>query len=1064
MYSFNKYLRVILAVILLLLAAGSALSLAAEIPRTITAGKVTGNVGTTVAVPITIDNSTGVGGIAFTIKYDPAIFSFLGLEQVQPGWTINDPDKLSPAGFKVPVASVVNNVAYYNPYRAEAPYDTVQYTKAAPSTLFYQYNDMKDGLGNPVGLVFFAGASAEPLTGTSIFKANFQIKASTSIVNGSFFPVQLLRTIINNPAAGYAGDTFLPILLGTGEKVGGLYTSSIFPPIPALLVGGGITVGGVTVYSLGGKATYGATATGLPAAGCIVTLRKEITPGIYGFNDQTVVSATGQYNFSGKPAGTYKIFVGSLDPNFNNYESAAITLAADKPDANAELAAKPTPIRVSGQVTSGNIPGLFVRVVDTANNVMGIYGVGADGNWTSSLLPPGTYKWYLGYGSMTPAGPYDSAASVTFDTATLKTISGTIAGLPQNSGAVTAISEAGKIQKTIPVTNASYTISNLVPAADYIVSLAAPGTPVTYYNDKKDIAEATRVSVASANATAINFNITPPGRHITGWIKDTAAGVAGITVYGFEVNTFAMVQAATDASGNFDLTVDPGTYQVFVIKANGSIFYFFNENGTPTQSESSATLRIVSSVTIINTNIDISECNLTLTGRVTKGAAGEPVANALITAATATQRALAVTGQDGRYSVGGLCQGTIYGVDMKPLTGNYPVQSATIVAGTDTTKDFVIDTGAILSGTVTEANSNPVKNILGAMIYLKDSTTGALVGGRIYFSGTDGAYSILDIKEGTYALEVTHPDYRSYTTPDPGSFPMGSSNLTQNVALDKGAYFKGTVTEANSNPVKNLAGATVIATRVGAAPIYAVTNSDGAYSIYGVDAGQNYIIVAQKRGYERQAQTLKQPTTTGTVVDFALSLPATFYTVSGTVNTNASTSPQVSGAIVLVSSTSKNFFASTTTDANGAYSVGNLIASTDYKIVVIPPGLPTQESTFTVGPSATMNFTIALGKDIGGTVTGSNVAIPSATKIYVFLYKGTTYMGFRVAETNGAFLFKGLPDDGSGTDYKVLALAAGYTPKWYTAGADAGTSNATATAINITGGSKTDANIALIKP
>lgn len=1043
MYSFNKIAKVMLAVLtVLLLTAGTALAATAAL-RTITAqDKVTGNVGTTVSVPITIDDATGVGGIAFTIKYDPAVFDFAGLEQATSGWTIKDPDKDSPAGFKVPAGSVTNNVAYYNPYRPEDPYASASYTKAATTTLFYQYNDMKDGQGKPIGQVLVAGASADPLTGTALFNAKFQIKASTSIVNGTTFPIQLLRTIINNPAAGYTADTFLPILVGTGDKVNGMYTSSVFPVIPAQLVAGGITVGGVSVYSLGGAVTYGAA--GSAAAGCTVILKKETAPssGIYMFNDQTTVSAAGQYSFSGKPAGNFKIFIQSLNPAYNDYESAVIALAANKTE-NAVLAAKPQPIRVSGTVTAGNIAGLLARVVDGSGNVMGTYGVGQDGTWSSGLLPPGTYHWKLVYGSLESAQD-----ATTFDTSTLKAIEGTIANLPQGSGALTAISANGKIQKAISVTNGAYSVSYLVPANDYIVSVAAPGLPVTYYNGKTDVAEATKVVLTSSvNTTGVNFTFTAPTLSIKGWIKDSATGVSGITVYGFDVNSFAMVQATTNASGDFDLKVDPGTYEVFVIKGNGKIFYFFNEDGTPTQSESSATLRTVSSAAVLNTNINITECDLTLTGKVTKGTAAEPVSNALITATTATQKALGVTGQDGRYSVGGLCNGTTYAVEMKPLTGNYPVQSATIVAATGVTKDFVIDTGAVLSGVVTVLNSSPVVNIAGAMIYLKDQDTGALVGGRIYSSGSDGAYTILDIKEGNYTLEVTHPDYRSYTL----DLPINISK-TQNVALEKGAYFKGTVSELNSNPVKKLAGATVIVTRTGAANIYAVTNADGFYSVYGLDASQSYTLFAQKRGYERKFLAGQAPTTAGKEVNFELSPPAATYKISGNVTTSATAA--VEGAVILVSSATKNFFAATATGANGYYEILNLPVATDYKMVVIPGGnLPTQSITgITVSADKVQNVVISLGDSIGGTITGP----PSGARTYIFLYKGTgdspTYVGYTLAGTNGAFLFKGLT---AGNDYKVLVTSAGYTSQWYngksTAGtADAITSGSTGTGVNVT--------------
>jgi len=1066
MYSCHKYARVILAALLvLLLTAGSALALPAAV-RTITAAKATGDVGTQVFVPITIDNAAGVGGIAFTIKYDPALFTFLGLEQATAGWTIQNPESFKAADpiLKYPPPSNTIDALYYNPYLKEAPYADRTYTLAANSTLFYQYNDMKDGQNNPIGQVLVAGASADSLTGTTLFKANFQIKAVTSIINGTMYPIQLLRTIINNPAAGYTSDTFLPILVGTGDKVGDVYTSTVFPVIPAQLVAGGITVGGVSLYSLGGKATYGATLTGSPAAGCTVTLKKETqTPTgstVYIFNEQTTVSAAGQYGFSGKSAGNYKIFVQSLNPGYNDYESAVIELKANKTDADAVLAAKQT-IRVGGTVTAGNIAGLLVKVVDGAGKVR-TYGIGTDGKWTSDLLPQGTYQWYLVYGNLTPAGPYAGGDSQTFDTSTLKAIKGTISGLSSISGVVTAVSVTGKIQKTVNLTTANYEISYLVPANDYIVSIVAPGLPVTYYNGKKDISEATKVIVASTeDTTGINFTFdTSTSKSITGWIKEDSgsglAGVPNITVYGFEVNTFAMVQAATDGSGNFNLTVDPGTYEVFVIKRNGKIFYFYNENGTPTQSEFSAKLVTVSDTTVGSTNIDITECDLTLTGKVTKGVAAEPVSNALITAATATQRALGVTGQDGRYSVGGLCNGTTYAVEMKPLTGNYPVQTATIVAGTDTTKDFVIDTGAKLSGTVTETvtekDSSPVKNIAGAMIYLKDQDTGTLVGGRIYFSGSDGAYTILDVKEGSYTLEVTHPDYKSYTV----DLLISSSNVTQDVTLEKGAHFKGTVTEANSDPVKKLPGVTVIVSRTGAMSIYAVTNADGLYSVYGLDALQTYTLFAQKRGYERKFELNKAPSTAGTTVDFALSPPAVVYKINGAVTTkdSANNTAAVSGAVVLVSSSSKNFFAATATGTNGAYEIANLPGATDYRLVVIAGGnLPTK-----VVPGITVNtdptvqdVEISLGETIGGKITGP----PADAIVYVFLYKGSgelpTYTGFTRADGSGNYSFKGLT---AGTDYKVLVVSAGYTSQWFSGKVTAGTAD------EITSG-RTDVNLTL---
>ncbi len=1020
---FRKIIGLTVAMLALLVLTAAVSPLSATVlptqPRSVTAGTASGNVGAEVVVPISINDPTGVGGIAFTIGYNPALFQFIGLEQATSGWTVNDG-----SAFKVPDGQVQQDVTYYNPYRKTDPYSTATYTTTSNSTLFYQFNDV-GAPTQPLGRVLVSGASAVPLTGTVLFNARFSIKTGSGAVNGTTYPIKLVQSIINNPAAGYTVDTFLPVLVGTGPAdTTGNYTTLDFPIIPAQLVGGGITVTAPT-YSIGGKVTYGSS-TGAAAAGSTVILQKETATG-YVYNAQTTVAATGLYAFTGKSAGNYKLLVNPIDTTYSDYASAqAIALSTVSiTNADVVLQLKPQPERVSGTVTN-YIAGLQAKVLDASNNVLGVYAIAANGTWTSDLLPPGTYTWSLVYGNMS-VGSYADGTTQNFDTSQLKSIGGNIAGLAAGTNvAVTASSVTGKLMKTVKYTASGgasdvYTINNLVSANDYVVSVVAAGFPVTYYNNKTDVTQATKVD-AGASPANIDFTFIPPEGHITGTITDTGSAVTGMTVYGFEVNTFGLVQTTVGTGGLYDLKVKPGTYEVFVIKGNGKIFYFYNVDGTPTQTESGATLRTVTTGDpVANTNINITEADKTLTGKVTfRTATGDPAANVLIAVSTATQRALGLTGQDGQYSITGLINGVTYTVEMKPLTGNYAVQSATIVAGTNTTKDFIIDTGAVLSGTVTDSISSAA--VGGAMLFLKDQTTGALVGGRVYFSGTDGAYSIGDIASGSFTLEVTHPDYQSFTA----DIVIGDADKTQNVALQKGGYFKGTVVDG-SNASAPLSGVTIIVTRSGATPVYTVTNSAGAYSVYGLDQTlTDYMIIAQKRGYERQVTIMKQPATTdtaGNTVNFTLSPPVTTYTISGTVQD--SNSVAIADAIVVVASKSKNFVSTATTDSQGGYTVTGLLNASDYKIVVIPGGnLPTQSASFTVsGANVTQSFTIQLGGDIGGTVAG-----PSATaKVYVFLYKGTTYVGF-TKTVSGSFLFKGLT---AGNDYKILVVSSGFTSQWY---------------------------------
>lgn len=183
--------------------------------KTLTAGKVSGAMNGMVSVPVTLDDPTGVGGVAFTMTYDPAVFEFQGLEQG--GTAITDP--VSPDG------------------------SIRSYTAAELKTnLFYQANNEKGGSPPiPTGRLMIAAASADGMTGTNLvlLKTTFKIKG----LRGEY-PIGLQRTAIQNAAAGYPLSAFLPVLVGTSAKnsTTGHYDTTNFPAYPAILVDGSIAV------------------------------------------------------------------------------------------------------------------------------------------------------------------------------------------------------------------------------------------------------------------------------------------------------------------------------------------------------------------------------------------------------------------------------------------------------------------------------------------------------------------------------------------------------------------------------------------------------------------------------------------------------------------------------------------------------------------------------------------------------------------------------------------------------------------------------------------------------
>ncbi len=950
--------------------------------KTLTAGTNSGAIDAEVSIPITLDDPSGVGGIAFTLTYDPAVLQFVSL--LQGGKVIAD---------------------------GSGTYTTDQ----LKSNLFYQVND-EGAPSARTGRVMVAAATAQALTGTNLalFNAKFKILAG----NGTY-PIGVVKTIVQNASAGYTSPTQLPVLVGTTTpNQQGMYTSTDFPIYAATLVAGGITVN-APKFTIGGSVIYQG---GASATGSTVVLKRNSGSG-WVLDAQTTVGSTGTYSFANKAAGTYHVFVTSNDPNYANGESADVTVAAANVTVPQITLAAPQ--RLTGTVTlnGSGLAGLQVKVMNGAT-VVGVYAVNPDGTFQTPPLPTGpTYTLYAIYGSYSQL---ITAGEVNTLNTTLRSIGGNISGLTGvQTLTITASSVNGQLQKTTTATTnagaGTYSIANLIPAADYIVSLTGSGVPVTYYNNKTDITQATAVDITAANKTDAHFNFAGITMGtIAGTVTETSAPVAGIGVYAFETSTFALTQVMTNGSGVYSLTLAPGTYEVFVIKANNKNFYY--KDGGTTQSQADSTKLVVTAGgSLTGKNIDITECTGVLTGKVTfTRPDGDPAANVLITATSSNGNGITMTGANGVYTIGGLC-GADYRVEMNPLDSRYAVQSATVTIGTGATvtQNFVIGAGNVLSGTITESpgGTTPIPN---AMIYLLDQQSGTLVNGRMYFSGAGGSYTIADIPNSVDTLNVTHPSYRPYREVDLSI----TADLTKNVQLVKGSYFNVTVLDG-SNGNAPLAGVLVIVARTGDIPVYALTDGAGNCKIYGLDAANSdYIILAQKPGYERQSLLSQTPSLAGQPISFTLTRPAVF-NLGGTIKSGCAGTPAVPGAYVLVST--GDFFASAISNGSGVYSFTDLPQGSGYRFVVVPGGaLRTYvETGLTFAATTTKDVTIPCGQTITGTITDGTNGVAATVLLYTALNE---FVGYTVASTAGAYSFPGLANS---TTYKVLAVATGFSPKWY---------------------------------
>ncbi len=172
--------------------------------KTITVGNATGIPEGSVNIGILVDDPGNVTGIAFTLTYDTQYLTFQGM---------------------VPAEKSMDDGAEY-----PSPKFTESY---AASTLFFQYNH-----DDVSGRVMITAASVHEDLETTLFYAGFTLKADCP---EGVFPIGIEPSIVNNPDAGYAGDTEIPVLVGmlpeTSEihevtLVAGSVTAEEAPEIP----------------------------------------------------------------------------------------------------------------------------------------------------------------------------------------------------------------------------------------------------------------------------------------------------------------------------------------------------------------------------------------------------------------------------------------------------------------------------------------------------------------------------------------------------------------------------------------------------------------------------------------------------------------------------------------------------------------------------------------------------------------------------------------------------------------------------------------------------------------
>jgi len=426
-----------------------------------------------------------------------------------------------------------------------------------------------------------------------------------------------------------------------------------------------------------------------------------------------------------------------------------------------------------------------------------------------------------------------------------------------------------------------------------------------------------------------------------------------------------------------------------------------------------------------------------LTGTVTNSAAGAPIPNVPVYAATDQGfSATAVSDASGNYRIEGLDAGT-YHVVLGQEDGPALAQAQVVfdLAHTTATANLSIAVAGFVAGTVFQTDG--VTPIPGAAVGLSQA------GNIILSTVTDqqGHYSFVIVAAGTYQIEAA-ADGRAFA-PIAGVAVSGGANLTGRNLTAGNDQISGVVNDsATGRPIQD-ATVTILRADSGLGLIVAATlttASDGSYSMTGAVPGP-YRIMAGADGRATSAQNVI--VTHGAVASATFNLAAGG-SISGTVTETGSGLPLAGAALVLSSNDDPQIAEAVLTDASGRYDLrgfppGNysmLVSSANHEAVVI--------AALVLGADArnvNVNLSVA-STQVKGVVSGA--AGPLAGVVVSAKAQNGTEIEQAVTAATGAYTLRTLP---SGT-YSVSARAAGFNdsaPTQVTV-----TSGGTVTGVNLT--------------
>jgi protocatechuate 3,4-dioxygenase beta subunit len=396
-----------------------------------------------------------------------------------------------------------------------------------------------------------------------------------------------------------------------------------------------------------------------------------------------------------------------------------------------------------------------------------------------------------------------------------------------------------------------YTFTN-VPAGRYTVAFLTPlNATISYvsqYYDGKDLASADVVVVTDgASASGIDATLQPLGT-----IVGTVTGAQGHALAGAEVSATGAGSTQyvnADADGRYMINGLPGGSYAVTFQAAGYVAAHYHQNSWAAPADPV-------SVTDgqVTPGIDAQlQLGGRISGRVTD-TQGNSLAGAYVALEDDPAGHSAQVGADGTYTISEVEPGAykVHFVAPPGLFDQYYSGAAsaaaaapvTVTGGATTSGiDAQLQTGGVITGTVTDTQGHPLAGITAAV---PNSAFGLLAGPQRTTTDAAGHYRIDGLTTGTYHIAFAGGGYieqyyggTSYDTAAPIDVSVGTTRTGIDARLEVGGTITGTLTDARGAPLQ---GSVFVDHLDGSTAGLAGTDAAGRYTVGNLASG-SYIVV-----------------------------------------------------------------------------------------------------------------------------------------------------------------------------------------------------------------------------